>query len=347
VCWACVIAAVLAGGRRADQVAAAAREAGLRHAHDLELEREVAARLARERDLESRLRREAEEAMRGELARLRTELAGIGQLRTELAALGELRVDLGRFRSELAEQLSGELLVERMVMRAQSVRGPAQAAGPGWDVDRWTAARVVPAEATDPAPLPVAPPPVPPAAPRPAARGAADGGARPRPPSPPEWPGDRPLRAADGPTGQIPVAADREPASRRHRRAAEPHVDQPPASSYDSSRYDEMLFGSLPATASTEEARSVESDAESSSWSTGSPAWPAGGSRYDAAGSPAAEPASPAVPASSGHARLEQILAESGVAAPSGGRSHRRRHRDEDDGTVQGDDVLARVLGRN
>jgi hypothetical protein len=222
VCWAFVVAAFLAGNRRADQVAAAGREAELRHAYDLELEREVAARHEYEVELESRLRQEAEVAMRTELtelrtelsglstlrddlaavARLRADLAGLGQLRTELAALteirgelaglgqiraqlaglGELRGDLGRMRTELTEQLSGELLIERMVMRAQSVRGPAQSEpepaegrtlegtpswapqprplGGGWDVDHWQETRVVPAE---PGPRPIAgPPPVPP-----------------------------------------------------------------------------------------------------------------------------------------------------------------------------------------
>jgi hypothetical protein len=161
MCWAFVVAAFLAGDRRADQVAAAAREAELRHAYDLELEREVAARHQYEAELEGRLRREAQDAVRAELVQVRVqlaslteirgELAGLGQLRTELAGLGELRADLGRMRTELTEQLSGELLVERMVMRAQSVRGQGPADGrtieaPSWDVDRWQETRVVPAE---------------------------------------------------------------------------------------------------------------------------------------------------------------------------------------------------------
>jgi hypothetical protein len=101
-------------------------------------------------------------------------------------------------------------------------------------------------------------------------------------------------------------------------------------------------------------------------WSTGSSTWlsdtpvapeetTAGSgygstTSYDASGYASAdsgtdEPArrSPEV---QGHARLEQILSESGVEAPSGGRSRRRRYRDEG-GETAGDDVLARVLGRN
>jgi hypothetical protein len=45
--------------------------------------------------------------------------------------------------------------------------------------------------------------------------------------------------------------------------------------------------------------------------------------------------------ATRGH-RVADILAENGVSPPTGGR-RRRRYRDED----EGDDVLARVLGRN
>jgi hypothetical protein len=128
-CWAFLVAAFLAAGRRTDQVAAQSREDELRHAYDLELEREVAARQGHELELEKRLRREAEDGMRRELAGLRSDLAGLSGLRNDLTALGELRADLGRLRSELTEQLSGELLIERMVMRAQAVRLPADRSG--------------------------------------------------------------------------------------------------------------------------------------------------------------------------------------------------------------------------
>jgi hypothetical protein len=411
VCWAFVVAAFLAGSRRTDQLAAAGREAELRHAYDLELEREVAARHEYERELESRLRREAEEGMRGELARLRTELAGLGGLRSELAALteirgelagldqiraelaglAELRGDLGRMRSELTEQLSGELLIERMVMRAQSVRGAAQSTGVDWNVDRWEETRVVPAEPVDPAPLPFAPPPVPPPVTRTSGRVDAPV-VRERPPSPIEWLTEESV--LDGrPTGEIPVAPGPEPAPRRHRRAADPDDDelvrsaagswsvQPAedvaaatpsyaATSYDSPPYDQMLYGSSPPASppSTEpsygssgyDGTSYGSGYEPSSWSAGhssesaDPDSPgsssAGSTAYDASGyaapSPSAEPTARTRPESSGHARLEQILAQSGVEVPSGGRSRRRRYRDEDD-EAMGEDVLARVLGRS
>jgi hypothetical protein len=352
LCWAFVAAALLAGSRRTDQVVARGREAELRHAYDLELEREVAARHEYERELEGRLRREAEDAMRGELARLHRELAGLGQLRSEIAALAEirgalagldqlraeltglaeLRSDLGSIRSELTEQLSGELLVERMVMRAQSVRGPVQAGG-GWDVDRWSEIRAVPAEPVEAAPLPIARPPVPP----PAARPSASVDARPQPRSPLEWLGDRSLLDADDqPTGEFPVVAEPEPAE----------APSYAAPSYDGARYDELLFGSSPVAEA-----SYEEGYRPSSWATGGTSWSAENSTaYDAsgyaAGSPSEEPSPRVRPGPSGHARLEQILAESGVDVPSGGRARRRRHRDEDD-EAAGDDVLARVLGRS
>src|SRR4051812_43708706 len=217
VCWAFVVAAFLAGSHRTDQVAAAAREAELRHAYDLELEREVAARHEHEAELERRLRRDAEGAVRAELTGLRSEMAGlsalrddlaaVSQLRADLAGLGELRADLGRIRTELTEQLSGGLLIERMVMRAQSVRGPVPA-GSGsaadrtlegstsWDVDRWAETRVVPAEPVEPAPRPIAgPPPVPRRVPPPVSTRSAprseETTALRRPPSPLGWLGGR------------------------------------------------------------------------------------------------------------------------------------------------------------
>jgi hypothetical protein len=157
--------------------AAAGREAELRPVHELELEPEVAARREHELRVENDLRRTAEqsmraelEALRGELARvgelwrelgqvaelrrevaevagLRHDLAGLAELRTtlaglDLAGLAELRSDVGRLRSELTEQLSGGMLVERVMLRTQSTRTAPAVAEPaaprtveadGWD----------------------------------------------------------------------------------------------------------------------------------------------------------------------------------------------------------------------
>jgi hypothetical protein len=165
VAWAFVLATLAVGRRSADQVTAEAREARLRHAYELELEREVTARREYELELEHDLRRESEDSMRDELDALRTEIASLARLRDEvghvsalrhnladlaalrddvarvaalrddvaaltafrsdLGQLAELRADLGRFRTELSEQLSSEMLVERVVMRTQGGRlGP-------------------------------------------------------------------------------------------------------------------------------------------------------------------------------------------------------------------------------
>jgi hypothetical protein len=165
VAWAFVLAAFAAGRRNSDRVAAAARERELRRAYKVELEREVAARHEYELELENELRRETEDSMRYELDALRGDIAALSGLRDEVARvsamrgdlaaltslrdevarvaglrddvvalnalrqdlgqLAELRADMGRLRAELTEQLSSEMLVERIVMRTQASRMPA------------------------------------------------------------------------------------------------------------------------------------------------------------------------------------------------------------------------------
>ena len=178
--WAFVLATFAAGARATDRVAAQARETELRRAYQSELEREVAARREYELALEADLRREAEESMRAELDALRQDLAGlaglreelgrVADLRTDVAALAELRTevarvaalrddvaqltglrqdlgqltelraDMGRLRQELTEQLSSEMLIERIVMRTQASRlGTEPHDAPGRAID--TAAR--------------------------------------------------------------------------------------------------------------------------------------------------------------------------------------------------------------
>jgi hypothetical protein len=174
VAWAFVLAAFAASRRNSDRVAAAARERELRRAYELELEREVAARHEYELELENELRRETEGSMRYELDALRGDIAALSGLRDEVARvsamrgdltaltslrdevarvaalhddvaalntlrqdlgqLAELRADMGRLRAELTEQLSSEMLVERIVMRTQASRMPVEQGridGPG------------------------------------------------------------------------------------------------------------------------------------------------------------------------------------------------------------------------
>ena len=168
VAWAFVLATLAVGRRDTDRVAAAARETELRQAYEAELDREVAARREYELELEHELRREAEDTMRYELdalrgdiaalSGLRDEVARVSELRGDLAALSglrdevarvaalrddvaalmalrqdlgqlaELRADMGRLRAELTEQLSSEMLVERIVMRTQASRMPTEGA---------------------------------------------------------------------------------------------------------------------------------------------------------------------------------------------------------------------------
>ncbi|MGY1774657.1 DUF6779 domain-containing protein [Geodermatophilus sp. SYSU D00804] len=217
VAWACLGAAFTAGRRPEPDGGGpdvAALEARLRRAHEAERDREAAAHRESERQLEARVRGESEASMRRELDGLRSEVAGlrgdlaglgalhaevaaIGALRTDLAELAGLRADVGRLRAELTERSAGELSptgelhhagemhIERVVMRTQSVRTgreplePATAAwhaavprelggwpgpsdGPGAAVPATVAA---PLPAPEPEPEPVArvgtPPPVP------------------------------------------------------------------------------------------------------------------------------------------------------------------------------------------
>src|SRR3954471_8786897 len=170
VAWAFVLAIVAAGRRNTDRVAAAARERELRRAYEVELEREVAARHEYELELENELRRETEDSMRYELdalrsdiaalsglrdevarvsdlrgdiaaltslreevarvAALRDDVAALGALRQDLGQLAELRADMSRLRTELTEQLSSEMLIERIVMRTQASRMPAEQGRP-------------------------------------------------------------------------------------------------------------------------------------------------------------------------------------------------------------------------
>jgi hypothetical protein len=62
------------------------------------------------------------------LSSLRGDVAALGALRDDLGELGELRADMSRLRAEIVEQLNGEMLVERIIMRTQAYRRPGDAA---------------------------------------------------------------------------------------------------------------------------------------------------------------------------------------------------------------------------
>lgn len=147
VAWAFVLAAFAAGRRGAERAAATAREAELRHGYERELEREVAARHEYGLELENELRRETEESVRYELDALRSDIAALAGLRGEVARVAALRDDVAAFgdlaqalrqdlgqvaelRAELTEQLSSEMLVERITMRTQASRLPADQGAP-------------------------------------------------------------------------------------------------------------------------------------------------------------------------------------------------------------------------
>ncbi|WP_346621489.1 DUF6779 domain-containing protein [Blastococcus montanus] len=388
VAWAFVLATVALGRRDADRVRAAAREAELRRAYELELEREVAARREYELELENELRRETEgsmreelDALRGDIASLtdlRDEVARVSALRGDIAALGglrdevarvaalrddvlaltgmreelgqlaALREDMGRLRAELAEQLSSEMLVERIVMRTQASRVPGEAgrldgpprtldAGGSWSEESppreltggWPAIRLDEprptqqfeqvrtstwSAATPPAAaaVPVPPPPARPAAARPVPR-ARPAPAAPRPPVPPAF--DRHDRAA---------AHEDDPylgSARSWRTAAEPPSPAPvPVDDGPRRRRtdDDAPVRPVPG----EFAATTQHPAAPPAWAAPQPA--EAGSGPDATD------------------RLARILAENGVSPSSGGR---RRRRYREDG--ESDDVLARVLGRS
>ena len=359
VAWAFVLATVAAGRRATDRVRAAAREADLRRAYELELEREVAARREYELELENELRRETEDAMRDELdgfrgdiaalgdlreevarfaslrgdiaalsglrdevarvASLRDDVAALTGLRSELGQLAALREDMGRLRAELTEQLSGEMLVERIVMRTQASRVPGEARidGParalvatttwseevppreltgGWpairlDEPRETTTRHVEQVRATSWPAPPPPPAV-------------------RPPVPP-----RPPVPVPGPA-----------ALSRHDRAAAHQLDP--------------ILGSGPSRQDADVPRRRHTD---------EPLRPpvpddvAHTTRHPAVAPPWAAPEPPDAgrPAADTDDRLAEILAQNAVS-PAPGRRRRRRYREDG----EPDDVLARVLGR-
>ena len=74
------------------------------------------------------------------VAALRDDVASLDVAAAELGQLAELRADMGRLRAELTEQLSSEMLVERIVMRTQASRLPADQSRLDQAAGRWSTA---------------------------------------------------------------------------------------------------------------------------------------------------------------------------------------------------------------
>ena len=374
--WAVVAATVVAVRRRADQQLFAQRELELRRLHDRELDLEAAARRELELELENEARRETEQVRRGELAALRSELAALtglreelvrtagaagdpaelaalreairADLRADLGQLPELRADLARLRAELTEQLSSELLVERIIMRTQAFRRPgeerAQSAAdlappPAWHEQR------PPAELTDAwPPLRLDEPlatreyePVHGHRPsRPATQAAEPQTAEPLVPTPLEWLADRSLLDLGEPTAEQSRPDATRDDGGRHARTADRSLMEPARPvPYRRRHTDDDAGPATDLTAAVTAERPSPPAARLSSPAARPPLPPI----RPLGGHEAPLPPTPAGPESPGHARLTEILAERGDAPPSGGR-RRRRYRDED----EPDDVLARVL---
>jgi hypothetical protein len=400
VAWAFVLATFAAGRRDTDRVAAAAREADLRHAYELELDREVAARREYELELENELRRETEDAMRYELdalrgdiaalsglrdevarvselrgdiaaltslreevarvAALREDVAALNSLREELGQLAELRADMGRLRAELTEQLSSEMLVERIVMRTQASRltgEPARLDGGTWSGESapreltggWPAVRLDEPRETrtfeqvHPDGQRQVPETVSWAIPtwESATREAPAAGSTPWDAPLPSWetPGTYARLATPSPTfppapprhavGEHPPAPATTAFPIAPSSIARPPVAEPPPSPLDWLAARSLLDEPQP--------RTSMPAVPPRRRSTDLPVAPEPDLDARTEQRPVARPE----PATAG-TRVAEILAENGVTPPSGGR-RRRRYRDED----QTDDVLARVLGRN
>jgi hypothetical protein len=318
-------------------------------------------------------------ALRGEVAALsslRGDVAALGPLRNDLGQLADLRAEVGRLRADIVEQLDGEMLVERIIMRTQATRRPSdsapaaaqastaddRAADPGAHL---TAASISWAEEPssreltggwpqfrldDPGPTREYET-VRPVRSRAAARSEPrtatfsftpsppPGGSASRAPTPLERLVDRSLLDADLP----PVTG------RSRHAAAEPDTSPPaPGPRTFEPRAAVPPAAAPPASAPTAEnpyapvrpvpyRRRRSDDADA-------------GPRKDPAEAVTAERPT-AVPAiddvrpepargADGFVRVSEIVAGSGTAPPSGGR-RRRRYREDD----EQDDVLARVLG--
>jgi hypothetical protein len=299
------------------------------------------------------------------VAALRDDVAALAALRGELGQLSELRADMGRLRAELVEQLASEMHVERITMRTQSSRLPADQgrgdalpgrtveASPAWSdgapprelTGGWPAARLDEPRETrqfeqvrpredvwDAAPPPTTswPATPPPWSAEPVPATAASPLAPPPEPPADSWSAEN--WASDRWSPSEPGHVDRPSPWPSRPSAAEPPSYAPPTSMQQPI---EWLA-----------ARSLL-DARSPSPRPPVPPSPQPPLAPPTAAYPAVAPTSGSSPTdrpggTTGSLRVSEILAENGMNPATGGR-RRRRYRDED----TSDDVLSRVLGRN
>lgn len=124
--WVSVVSLIAVTKYRKELQTSATRSQDLRLVYELELEREVRARreheLAVEREVRERVSHEVRVETRLDLAELRGELTGL--------------------RESLARLLSGDLLVERVALRAEAIRLHSAQDASRWD--RGTSAQITP-----------------------------------------------------------------------------------------------------------------------------------------------------------------------------------------------------------
>ena len=315
-------------------------------------------------------------ALRGEVARvaaLREDVAALNSLRGDLGQLADLRADMGRLRAELTEQLSSEMLVERIVMRTQANRmsnEPVRLEGAPRTLESAAAwSESAPRELTGgwPAIRLDEPPETrqaeqvlrPGAGERPAwadstavAPGTTAIPAPVLPPSsyaPPAWSSPGPAARTAAPAPAERYAPPPPPSSAPRPTYTQPHPatddlllgyrGEPtdPGTGRPSRHAAEETLSPAPPTSAIPEAPLRRRRYDESAPEPLPPV-PGAASRAQSWSAP---PAPEPVTAGADPDRLARILAENGVA-PAGGGRRRRRYRDED----ATDDVLARVLGR-
>ncbi|MGK5169625.1 hypothetical protein [Geodermatophilus sp. CPCC 205761] len=227
------------------------------------------------------------------LAELRAGLAQLQELRGDLAQLAELRADVGRLRAELTEQLSGEMLIERIMLRTQSTRtGPSTAESPATRTIEAVSWGEPSAELTAAAPA--------------VSLDDLTGGTRQFTALPAEEPRPEPAYAATPPPPRDWLA---------QRSLVEPEAPAAPEVTLEPRRrHTDDPFRAAPVDQPTEQRPVAQRER---------PPVPSWSALAEPAPSPVAEPGE-------GSSRLAEILAEGGVSPSSGGR-RRRRYRDDDE----------------